>query len=236
MTGKVARFPERQEGLGSHWQERVDLAAAFRWTARLNMHESIANHFSLAVSDDGSKFLVNPFGRHFSRMRASDMMLIDANDPGMADHPDLDPTAWAIHGAVHRNVPHARCVMHVHSKHALVLATLKDSRIPPIDQNTMRFFERIAIDEHFGGMGLGEEAERLPGLDGEAEAAQRDGLAEALAHVGEAQGGMRPVGWVRVAGHGTGCPGRTRQQQEAIISVILAGCCEWRCAQASQCR
>ena len=23
-----------------------DLAAAFRWTARLNMHEGIANHFS----------------------------------------------------------------------------------------------------------------------------------------------------------------------------------------------
>jgi len=28
-----------------HWQERVDLAAAFRWTARLNMHEAVANHF-----------------------------------------------------------------------------------------------------------------------------------------------------------------------------------------------
>ena len=95
-------------------------------------------------------------------MRASDMMLIDANDSSAADHPDMDPTAWAIHGAMHRKLPQARCIMHVHSKHALVLATLKDSRIPPIDQNTMRFFERIVIDEHFGGMGLGEEAERLP--------------------------------------------------------------------------
>ena len=38
-------------------QERVNLAAAFRWAARLNMHEAIANHFSLAVSDDGSQFL-----------------------------------------------------------------------------------------------------------------------------------------------------------------------------------
>ncbi len=26
-----------------HWQERVDLAAAFRWTARLDMHEGVAN-------------------------------------------------------------------------------------------------------------------------------------------------------------------------------------------------
>ena len=29
---------------------RVDLAAAFRWFARLNMHESVANHLSAAVS------------------------------------------------------------------------------------------------------------------------------------------------------------------------------------------
>ena len=25
-----------------HWQKRVDLAAAFQWTARLNMHEAVA--------------------------------------------------------------------------------------------------------------------------------------------------------------------------------------------------
>ena len=29
--------------------ERVELAAAFRWTARLGLHEAVANHFSLAV-------------------------------------------------------------------------------------------------------------------------------------------------------------------------------------------
>ena len=43
-----------------NWEERVDLAAAFRWTARLNMHEAVANHFSLAINDDGTKFLDEP--------------------------------------------------------------------------------------------------------------------------------------------------------------------------------
>ncbi|MES0130708.1 hypothetical protein NKJ76_18230 [Mesorhizobium sp. M0029] len=37
-----------------YYEERVDLAAAFRWTARLNMHEAVANHFSLSVNEDGS--------------------------------------------------------------------------------------------------------------------------------------------------------------------------------------
>ncbi len=145
-----------------YWQERVDLACAFRWAARLGFHESVANHFSLAVSEDGAKFLMNPNGRHFSRVRASELLLLDANDPSCAEGPDApDDTAWAIHGAMHRNVPKARCILHVHSKHATVLAALKDSSMPPIDQNTMRFYGRIAIDEAFDGMGLGDEAERL---------------------------------------------------------------------------
>ena len=61
-------------------QEREDLAAAFRWTARLNMHEAVANHFSLAVNESGSQFLLNPIGMHFTEITASDLILIDAND------------------------------------------------------------------------------------------------------------------------------------------------------------
>ena len=63
-----------------HWQERVDLAAALRWTARLNMHEAVVNHFSLATNDEGTQFLMNPVGKHFSRVCASDLMLLDAQD------------------------------------------------------------------------------------------------------------------------------------------------------------
>ncbi|MEH6360188.1 MAG: class II aldolase/adducin family protein, partial [Amylibacter sp.] len=90
-----------------HKQERTDLAAAFRWTARLDMHESVANHFSLAVNDDGTKFLMNPNQMHFARIKASDMLLIDANDPETLKGPNApDPTAWGLHGAIHRHCPH----------------------------------------------------------------------------------------------------------------------------------
>ena len=60
-----------------YYEERCDLAAAFRMAARHGYHEAVANHFSLAVSDDGSKFLMNPCGRHFSRVRASELLLLD---------------------------------------------------------------------------------------------------------------------------------------------------------------
>lgn len=148
--------------LDAHAQARVELACAFRWTARLGMHEAIANHFSLAVSEDGRRFLINPYGRHFSKIRASDLLLLDADDPSALQRPEApDITAWALHGALHRQHPHARCILHVHSKYATALACLADSRLPPIEQNAMRFFERVAIDEGFDGMGLGDEAERV---------------------------------------------------------------------------
>jgi ribulose-5-phosphate 4-epimerase/fuculose-1-phosphate aldolase len=112
-----------------HAQARTDLAAAFRLTARENMHEGVANHFSLAVNEDGTEFLINP-KKHFSRIRASDLWVIDANDPDGTGADAPDPTAWGLHASLHRHVPHARCAMHVHSTYATVLAALADSRLP----------------------------------------------------------------------------------------------------------
>ena len=148
-----------------HWPERVDLAAAFRWTARLNLHEAVANHFSLAVNDDGTRFLMNPNQMHFSRIRASDLIVVDANDPETLEGPNApDPTAWGLHGGLHRHCPHARCAMHVHSIHATVLASLADSTLPPIDQNCATFFNRTVIDDGYGGLAFEDEGERCAAL------------------------------------------------------------------------
>ena len=148
-----------------HWQKRVDLAAAFRWTARLNMHEGVANHFSLAVNESGSQFLMNPNQVHFDRVRASELLLIDADDPETYQGPNApDPTAWGLHGGVHAACPHARCVMHVHSIFATVLASLADSSLPPIDQNTATFFNRYVIDDGYGGLAFEDEGARCAAM------------------------------------------------------------------------
>ena len=149
----------------AHREERADLAAAFRWTARLGMHEAVANHFSLAVDEAGTRFLMNPDQWHFARLRASDLLLLDAGDPETMRRPDApDPTAWGLHGAIHRHCPHARCVMHAHPIFSTVLASLADSRLPAIDQNTAIFHDRVVIDEDYGGLALEAEGERVAGL------------------------------------------------------------------------
>lgn len=149
----------------TNWAERVDMAAAFRWTVREGMHEAVSNHFSCAVNPEGTRFLINPNGRHFSRITASSLLELDANDPATMDRPDApDPTAWGLHGSIHRACPQARVLMHVHSIHATVLASLADSRLPPIDQNSAMFFGRYVVDDHYGGMAFGDEGARCAAM------------------------------------------------------------------------
>ncbi len=111
-----------------------DLAAAFRWTAKLNMHEGIANHFSVCMPDSND-FYVNGTGMHFSNIKASDLVLIkDKEFEEMKKKPEIvDPTAINIHGPV----------------------------LPPIDQNTMRFYNRVALNNEFGGLGFEEESKKM---------------------------------------------------------------------------
>ena len=147
------------------YEERKDLAAAFRWAERLNLHEAVANHFSLAVHDQGTKFLMNPNRWHFSRIKASDLLLLDANDKTVLEKENPpDATAWGLHGAIHKNCQHAKCVMHVHSVYATVLASMKDCVLPPINQVASIFFDRQIIDNHYGGLAFEEEGERCSKL------------------------------------------------------------------------
>ena len=145
-------------------KERIDLACAFRWTARMEMHEAVANHLSLAVNKEGTKFLINPI-KHFSRIKASDLLLLNANAPPDINDPlGPDPTAWGLHGAIHRNCPHAVCVLHAHPIYSTVLASLNDSNLPPIDQNAASFYNRYVIDENYGGLAFEEEGERCAAM------------------------------------------------------------------------
>lgn len=147
----------------SEAQLREDLAAAFRLAAQFGWHESVGNHFSAAVSDDGRKFLLNRKWQHFASIRPDDLLLLDADNPGAMDGPEApDASAWTIHGAIHRHCPSARIVLHAHPIHSTALAMLADPQLKPLDNNTARFFGRVAIDRDFAGMAdQAEEGLRL---------------------------------------------------------------------------
>jgi ribulose-5-phosphate 4-epimerase/fuculose-1-phosphate aldolase len=135
---------------------RRDLTVAFRWAAKLEMHEATANHFSVAVSQDSQNFLINPAGRHFSLVRASELVLVDlnTNNFGIAESQLVDPTAINLHGQLHKLLPHAKCILHTHMPYATALACLHDFEFLMLDQNACRFYQRIAYDRDYSGMAL----------------------------------------------------------------------------------
>lgn len=162
----MTKKPKKQlkaPSANGEWQLRVDLAAAFRLAAKNEWNEAVANHFSLATSKDGKNFLMNPRWMHFSRIRARDLMQLNAEDKSTMERPDApDLTAWSLHGRLHAVLPQARCIIHLHPAYSTVIASLADPEIKPIDQNTARFFNRVAFDMDYGGMAnTDDEGERI---------------------------------------------------------------------------
>jgi ribulose-5-phosphate 4-epimerase/fuculose-1-phosphate aldolase len=134
-------------------QLRIDLAAVFRLFSKMDMHESVANHLSAAVSEDGKKFIMNRRWMHFDNVTASNLQLLDSENKALMSTSEApDPSAWAIHGNVHRRLPKAKVVLHLHPSYATALSTLIDPRILPLDNNTARFYKRIAYDTNFSGL------------------------------------------------------------------------------------
>ena len=131
---------------------RADLAALLRIAAKLDWPEAVANHASVAIDAGGRHFLMNPRWRHFGSLCASDMQRLDAAAKPQDLPPELDPTAWAIHGTMHAQLPQARCILHVHPPYATTLACLADPGIKPVDQTSARFHRRVAIDRGYAGM------------------------------------------------------------------------------------
>jgi len=109
----------------------------------------------VAVSDNGRQFLLNPVGKHFSRLRASDLLRLDVDDSASQQGPQApDPTAWHLHAELHQRLPQARCILHTHMRHATALACLQDFEFLMLDQNACRFHQRIAYDRDYQGMAL----------------------------------------------------------------------------------
>lgn len=151
----------------SHYELRVDLAAALRWAARMNLNEGVDNHFSIAVPNDsgsitGDRFLINPFGWHWSEVTASSMVL--CNDKGEVLEGDntVEDTAFFIHSGIHRNVPNATVVLHTHQPYTTALTLLQDGKLKMCEQNALSFHNRIAYDNAYGGLALdNSEGNRL---------------------------------------------------------------------------
>ena len=132
------------------------------------MSEGICNHFSLAVTDDGHRFLVNPMGFHWSELAASDLVLADKDRRILEGSNTVEDSAFFIHSRIHMAKPRARCVLHTHMPYATAICLLQQGRLQMASQNALRFYGRVAyIDEYRGLAFEGSEGDRLAAAMGD---------------------------------------------------------------------
>lgn len=131
-------------------QARIDLAAAFRCAARLNMHEGVCNHFSMMLP--GKRFLINPKGTHFERITASGLIVIDEHGKTLEGTGRPPMTGYSIHTRMHLKHPSATVVLHLHAPYSTAITAIRGGRLEMVHQNATRFFGQIAYDDHFNGI------------------------------------------------------------------------------------
>ena len=136
---------------------RENLAAAYRLADKFGFNEGIDNHFTMAVPEQSDKFLLIPYGLHWSEVTASTLMIVDGVGARIEGEGVVEPSAFHIHSAIHKARPDAVCVMHCHPPYPLALCMIQNGRLEYADQNACRFYGKIAYDDDYSGGALDKD-------------------------------------------------------------------------------
>ncbi|HUN48549.1 MAG TPA: aldolase [Stellaceae bacterium] len=148
-------------------QARVDLAAAHRLAVMHGFHEGICNHLTLTLPGSTDRFLLIPYGLHWSEVTASDFMEVTYDGRIIKGNGVAEATAFCIHAPIHKLRPEAACVLHTHMPYASAFARLEDMTLEMIGQTEVGLYDLLAYDSDYTGIAFDPgEGERLAGVLG----------------------------------------------------------------------
>ncbi len=149
-------------------QARIDLAACYRLADRFGLNEGIDNHMTVLVPGHADRFLLAPFGMHWSEVKAGDFLVVDFDGRVLCGQGLVEDTALYIHQPVHRLSPQGRCVLHTHMPYATALNMLENPRLEMAVQSALGFHEDVAYDANYNGLAFDvSEGERMARVLGE---------------------------------------------------------------------
>lgn len=152
-----------------HRKER--LAAAFRLFSKFGFDEGAAGHITARDPEKPDHFWVNPFGVHFSQIRVSDLMLVNAKGEIVEGKHPLNTAAFAIHSSIHHVRPDVIAAAHSHSLYGKTWSSL-GRLLEPITQDACAFFEdHVVFDDFTGVVYETTEGERIAKALGNCKAA-----------------------------------------------------------------
>ncbi|MDX3907799.1 MAG: class II aldolase/adducin family protein [Pigmentiphaga sp.] len=127
------------------------LAACLRIFSLHGFDAGIAGHISCRDPILTDHFWVNPLAVHFSRVKVSDLVLVD-HDGRIAEgrHP-VNAAAFSIHSRIHRARPDVMAAAHSHSLYGTTYASL-GQLIPPITQEACVFYQDHTVMQAYNGI------------------------------------------------------------------------------------
>jgi ribulose-5-phosphate 4-epimerase/fuculose-1-phosphate aldolase len=145
----------------AEWEARVELAACYRIFAMLGWTELVYNHITLRLPGPHTHFLINPFGLHYSEVRASNLVKIDlaGNVIGDSEWP-VNPAGFTIHAAIHDGIPGAHCVMHTHTTAGMAVAC-SAAGLSPSNFYSAQLHDKVAYHDFEGITVHADEGPRL---------------------------------------------------------------------------
>ena len=137
------------------------LAAAYRLFARFGFDEGVAGHITARDPERKDCFWVNPFGKYFGAIKASDLCLVDHDGNVVEGEGPINRAAFAIHSRVHVARPDVVAAAHSHSPYGKTWSAL-GRRLDPITQDACAFFEDHGLFDDFTGVVVAtEEGDRI---------------------------------------------------------------------------
>lgn len=127
------------------------LAAAFRLFSRFGFDEGVAGHITARDPEQLDHFWVNPFGMHFSQIRASDLIMVNHRGEVVEGKYPVNGAAFAIHSRVHAARPDVIAAAHAHSMYGKSWASL-GRLLDPITQDACAFYEDHGLFADFTGV------------------------------------------------------------------------------------
>ena len=144
---------------------RIDLAAAYRLAAQRGWDDTVYTHLSAAVPGEPGHYLINRFGARFDEITAASLVKVDTRGAVVdGSNARVNPSGFAIHGAIHAARPEIECVMHLHTSWGVALAMLPGG-LRPTSQWAMRLFGRLGRHPYEGlALGVDEQARLVAAL------------------------------------------------------------------------
>lgn len=132
------------------------LAGVFRLFGQMGFSEGVAGHVTYRDPEHTDHLWVNPYGMHFNKIKASDLVLVNPDGVVVEGKYAVHKSAFSIHAAVHEARPDVISSAHTHSVYGKTWS-VSGKLLDPLTQDACAFYDDHSIFDEYKGVAYAEE-------------------------------------------------------------------------------